>query len=271
MNDNQNEMAKAIGIFDSGIGGLTVMQQVVKQLPFESILYFGDTARVPYGSKSPETIVRYSLENAQLLMNYHIKALIVACHTASSYAMEELRRILPIPVIGVIEPSAKKAASLTRNGRIAVLGTKATINSGLYQKEIKRHLPNATVYSQACPLFVPLVEEGFIEHSAARMIVEEYLFSLKKEKVDTLLLGCTHYPLLHKVIQDVMGDSVILVDPAITCAETVSDLLGNKMINNVQSNLAVHRYFVSDDPEKFRHVGRYFLNANIDHVEKVHF
>lgn len=257
----------AIGMLDSGVGGLTVMQQVMHQLPLESIVYFGDTARVPYGGKSPETIMRYSVENAIFLMEQKIKLLIVACNTICSvHALEKIRQIFNLPVIGVIEPGAERAVRVTRNGHIAVLGTKATVLSGAYQKAIQDRMPEAHVTSIACPLFVPLVEEHFFEHPAAKIIVKEYLEPLRDQNIDTVLLGCTHYPLLAKLIQEELGDDVTVVDSASTCARTVAELISEMQLQTDMST-PQHRYVVSDDPEKFRILGRTFLGMPLENVE----
>lgn len=256
----------AIGIFDSGVGGLTVLQQITRQLPHESIIYYGDTARVPYGSKSPDTIIRYSIENAELLMEYGIKILVVACNTAAAYAMEELRNRLPIPVVGVIGPGADKATRVTQNGRIGVLGTKATILSQAYQTEIGKRLPGCEVYPVACPLFVPLVEEGMSRHPATELIIREYLNPLKLRGIDTLLLGCTHYPLLREAIQEEIGNHVRIVDSASTCAEEVSHILKENGLEETEEVSPQHHYMVSDDPEKFRALARDLLALSISIV-----
>lgn len=258
---------KSIGMFDSGLGGLTVMQQVIHLLPKESVIYFGDTARVPYGGKSGPTILRYSIENVIFLMEHDIKILVIPCNTASSYAVDKLQQIFNIPVVGVIEPGAEKASLVTRQGNIAVLGTKATIQSKAYELAIKRRLPDAKVIGQACPLFVPIVEENFVSHDAARMIVREYLAPLRREKIDTLLLGCTHYPLLRSLIESELDADVTIVDPAVTCAETVSFLLKELNLNTTASTKPHYSYYVSDDAEKFRSSGKTYLGMPLDKVE----
>lgn len=259
---------QSIGMFDSGLGGLTVMQQILRVLPQEKIIYFGDTARVPYGGKSGETIVRYSIENTIFLMEQNIKMLVIPCNTATAYALEKLRQVFNIPVIGVIEPGAQKASQVTRNGRIAVLGTKATISSGIYKTEIQKLLPTAHVESVACPLFVPLVEEMFVSHPAAKLIVREYLAPLRNKDIDTILLGCTHYPLLRELIAEEFGDQVNIVDSAVTCAEKVSEFLcAHEMQAQPSETLPQHQYFVSDDPEKFRTLGREFLGMPLENVK----
>jgi glutamate racemase len=262
-------MKRSIGLFDSGIGGLTVMHQVIRSLPHENLIYFGDTARVPYGGKSRETILRYAIESSIFLMQQQIKMLIIPCNTVSAYALDSLRQIFNIPVIGVIEPGAEKAVKTTREGRIAVLGTKATIQSGAYQKEIEKRMPGAYVLPIACPLFVPLVEEIFLSHPATKLIIKEYLQPLKKEKIDTLLLGCTHYPLLREAIQEEVGPDVTLVDSASTCAETVAAALQESRMANPGRGKPAYKFYVSDDPKKFKALGETFLGTPIDHVEAI--
>jgi glutamate racemase len=263
-----NHNANAIGIFDSGVGGLTVMKQIVELLPHENIVYFGDTARLPYGEKSPETIIRYSLENAAFLHNCDIKVLVIACNTASAYALENVRGAVNIPVIGVIEPGAQKAVEVTKNKRIAVIGTKATIKSGIYQKEIEKRLPGCFVLAKSCPLFVPLVEEKFITHPVTALIVKEYLAELNGEGIDTLLLGCTHYPLLKEIIQREVGSGIQIVDSASICAENLKTVILEHSLINV-GKLSAHRYFVSDDPEKFTHLGSQFFGTPLLNVSLV--
>lgn len=262
----KNEM-KSIGMFDSGVGGLSVMRQVTRALPNEHIVYFGDTARLPYGSKSREAIIRYSIENVVFLMEQEIKILIVACNTASAHALDKLQNIFNIPIIGVIEPGAERAAQMTRTGNIAVLGTKGTISSGAYQREIQKFLPKATITPIACPLFVHLVEEGFAAHEAARLVVREYLKPLHNSKIDTLILGSTHYPLLRSVIEEELDHRVTIVDPALTCAEKVTTILKERQLNSKKPQQGPHKYFVSDDPQKFRQLGQEFLGMPLEHVE----
>jgi glutamate racemase len=257
--------SRAIGMFDSGVGGLTVMREILQALPHEDIVYFGDTARVPYGNKSSETIIRYSIENAIFLMEKNVKVLVVACNTASAYSIAKLQKIFNIPVIGVIEPGVQKAVQATRNRHVAVIGTRATIQSGIYQQEIEKRLPGAQILAIPCPLFVPLVEERFATHSAAKLIVKEYLAPVKNEQTDTLLLGCTHYPLLRELIQDELGDGVTIVDSATTCAETVKEILKLHRIQSTKT-LGSQTYFVSDDAEKFQRIGMDFLGRSLDNV-----
>lgn len=256
-----------IGLFDSGVGGLTVMKQLLKVLPCENYVYFGDTARLPYGEKSPETIIRYSLENAAFLLENKIKLLVVACNTASAYALDELQGLYDIPVVGVIEPGADRTVGMSKTGRIAVLGTRATIRSQAYREAILKRAPTFEVISIACPLLVPLVEEQYILHPATKLIVQEYLKPLKGSGVDTILLGCTHYPLLREVIEEVLGADVIIVDSANSCAEKVIEVLAEKNLQSSSQESIDPRYFVSDDAKKFQQLGERFLGISIPHVE----
>jgi glutamate racemase len=262
----KEKQSQAIGIFDSGIGGLTVMREIMLRLPQENLIYYGDTARLPYGDKSKEVITRYSIENAIFLMEQNIKLLVVACNTASAFALEKLQKLFNIPVLGVIEPGAEKAIKVSKNKQIAVLGTKGTIKSGVYQREIEKKLPQAKVISLACPLFVPLVEEQFFHHPAASLIVREYLTPLKKHQVDTVLLGCTHYPLLKQRIMEELAENVSIVDSACTCAEKVAELLKECQLANRSNTLPDYRYFVSDDPVKFQSLGVDLLGIPINQV-----
>lgn len=256
-----------IGIFDSGVGGLTVMRKIREKCPQETLIYYGDTARVPYGGKSAETILRYTVESSIFLMDQNIKALVIACNTAASYSLGRLNKIFNIPIIDVIGPGAEAAIKATKNGKIAVLGTKATIASGSYQKAISHLLPNAHIHPIACPLFVPLVEEKFHTHPATRLVVQEYLKEIKRSGVDTVLLGCTHYPILAPLIQEELGSSIQIVDSASTCADRLILLLKERGIEG--NNPAESRFFVSDDPEKFKLIGKDFLGEEIGHCEAV--
>lgn len=242
--------SQSIGIFDSGVGGLTVMQQLMSVLPCERLIYFGDTARVPYGNKGVETIVRYSIENTISLLEKNIKLLVVACNTASAVALPKLRQLFNIPIIGVIDPGAQRAVAVTNNQRIAVLGTKRTIQSEAYQKAIHKLTPHAYILPIACPLFVPLVEERWHDHPASRLIIQEYLSPIHEQNIDTILLGCTHYPLLSSLIRQEIGEKIYIVDSASTCAHQVLKLLVEKQqLSPVLQGQ--HQYYVSDDPEKF--------------------
>lgn len=267
---DQIELSKCfIGVFDSGVGGLTVMRQLLKLLPNESFIYFGDTARLPYGEKSRETIIGYSLENADFLSAHNIKLLVVACNTASALALDVLKEHCDFPVIGVIGPGADCALQATKSGRIAVLGTRGTIQSQAYQNAIVERNPAAFVFAQACPLLVPLVEERFVHHPAARLIVREYLRPIQDKDIDTVLLGCTHYPLLLELIRQEMGDEVAIVDAAAACAAAV--VAEQKRLDLGRSELVStqHKYYVSDDPSKFQAHAEDFFGISLGYVEQV--
>lgn len=250
-----------IGVFDSGVGGLTVVKEIFRQMPAEKVVYFGDTARYPYGSKAKETLIRFSHENARFLGRQKIKLLVVACNSSSAYCLPSLRRSLGVPVVGVIEPGAWAAFSKTRNHRVGVIGTAATINSGAYQKNLKDLHPAIQVFAKACPLFVSLVEEGWLNHRVTRQVAEEYLKPFKARRIDTLVLGCTHYPLLKPMISSVLGPKVTLVDSAEETARQVKQLLANKRLlaQGKAQPVSAHKFYVSDVPEKFVAVGRKFL------------
>ncbi len=258
-----------IGIFDSGFGGLTVMRAIRDLMPHENIIYFGDTARLPYGSKSSETILRYSLENAAFLNSQGIKALVIACNTSCSAALEQVRAASEIPVIGVTEQGIEEVLKFFPEGKVAILGTRATITSGVYQNGILSRRSSLELYSIPCPLFVPLAEEGFVEHPICALIVQEYLHPLKNCGINGILLGCTHYPLLQSIIQHELGPDVQLIDPSIACAEKTRSLLAEKNLLNPSTRAPHYQFFVSDDPEKFRLLGKTFLNYPIEHVSKV--
>ena len=260
--------AAPLGVFDSGIGGLTVARALFERLPRESVIYFGDTARVPYGPKSPETVRRYSGEILQFLLKRGVKAVVVACNTSTAHALGELQRQSPVPVVGVIEPGARAAVAASKTGVIGVIGTAGTIASGAYERAIKALRPDAKVRAQPCPLFVPLVEEGWFEHPAAELIAREYLEPLKRAKVDVLVLGCTHYPLLKPLLARVMGSNVTLVDSAEETATVVAQELARKGLLSQSANHD-HRFVVSDDEPHFRKVGAVFLGEKLKQVEVV--
>jgi glutamate racemase len=259
--------ASPIGIFDSGIGGLTVAHAVMRQLPHESLTYFGDTARVPYGPKSPETVRRYSLEIASLLVEQGVKTLVVACNTATAHALPALRENLTIPVIGVIEPGARAAVRATRNGHVGVIGTAGTIKSGAYERALRAIEPSLRITARACPLFVPLVEEGWVDHEATKAIAREYLAPILRERVDALVLGCTHYPLLKPVLTEVLGDDVALIDSAEETARETAVVLGEDCLTANSSAEPNYRFIASDDPLMFLQLGQRFLGDAIESVE----
>jgi glutamate racemase len=260
-----------IGIFDSGVGGLTVLKEVSRILPSEDIIYLGDTARVPYGIRSPETVTRYSFECTEFLLRQDIKLLIVACNTVSAISLKEIREKVFIPVIGVIEPGARAAINSTKNRRIGIIGTEATIKSSAYLKAIKALDKDIEVFGLPCPLFVPLVEEGWTEGIIARLIVERYLKDMMDRGVDTLVLGCTHYPLLKGVIQDAMK-GVCLVDSAIETARVVRDVLEEQRAKSKEQRVSGQgriKFYVTDSTEKFVNVGERFLQSRIEDIEKI--
>lgn len=260
---------RPIGIFDSGLGGLTVLREIADRLPHESLVYFGDTARVPYGSKSPETVLRYSREATAFLLSRDVKLIVVACNTATAHALDVLRKELPVPVVGVIEAGSRAAVAATRRERIGVIGTAGTIASGAYDRAVREVLPDVRVYAQPCPLFVPLVEEGLSSHGATAMIAREYLEPLIEVDVDVLVLGCTHYPLLRTIIAEVLGDDVALVDSAEETAKEVAHLLDTLQLRNPGRSVPERHFTVSDLPLRFREVGRQFVGDLIGAVERV--
>jgi len=259
--------AAPLGVFDSGIGGLTVAHALFECLPHESVIYFGDTARVPYGPKSPETVRRYSGEILDLLVRRGVKMVVVACNTSTAHALDFLRARSPVPVQGVIEPGARAAAAATRAGRIGVIGTAGTIASGAYERAIKAVRPEVEVASRACPLFVPLVEEGWFDHPATELVAREYLQPLKEQGVDVLVLGCTHYPLLKALLSRVMGPDVALIDSAAETARTVRHELEGRELLAPAGSRPAHRFVVSDDVALFRRVGARFLGEKLQDVE----
>ena len=260
--------SSTIGMFDSGVGGLTVLREVERLLPYDTFVYFGDTARCPYGPKGDKTIIRYSIENGIFLIDHGIELLIVACHTASALALTKLQTTFNIPVLGVIEPAVDAACAVTQNRHIGVIGTRATINSGVYQRAISDRLSDATIIACACPLFVSIVEEQFANEEITRLIVKEYLAPLKKKNIDTLVLGCTHYPLLEKLIQEEMGSDVQLVNPALTCAKAALKIRQEKLPCKRPSKDA-HQFFVSDDPTRFQAIGERFFGLPLPSIQTV--
>lgn len=260
---------KAIGVFDSGVGGLTVVKELMRQLPWEDIVYFGDTARVPYGTKSTETVIRFSTEDILFLLKHDVKLICVACNTASSVALPAIKSHFKVPMVGVIGPGAREAVYATQNKCIGVIGTRSTILSRSYEREIKSLDQSAKVVSVACPLFVPFAEEGWLEGKAILEVARAYLAPLKAHRVDTVILGCTHYPLLKPVIRKVLGDRVKLIDSAKQVATEVRKILGQEGLLNGPRRSS-HRFYVSDNPEGFRALARRFLGRPLTNVAKVH-
>ncbi|OGX44611.1 MAG: glutamate racemase [Omnitrophica WOR_2 bacterium RIFCSPLOWO2_02_FULL_45_28] len=261
-------MSKAIGVFDSGVGGLTVVRELIRQLPNEDIVYLGDTARVPYGIKSKETIVRFSIENILFLLKQEVKLICVACNTVSSIALPVISSHFRVPIVGVISPGVREAAYATKNKRIGVIGTKATTNSRAYEREIEALDPQIKVISRACPLFVPFVEEGWLNQRAVLDVARVYLKPLKRAGVDTIILGCTHYPLLKAVIRKVMGNKTILIDSAKQAATEVKQILIHQGILESNHKPALS-FYVSDGPAWFSGLAKRFLGHSIKNVTRV--
>lgn len=286
-----------IGVFDSGIGGLTVLKEIIIALPYEDTLYLGDTARLPYGTKSEETVIKYAIENTRFLLKYNIRLLVVACNTASAVSLSQLRKQFTIPIIGVIEAGARAASRATKNCKVGIIGTETTVSSGAYTKAIREINADIETFGQSCPLFVPLVEEGWIDDDVTLAVAKRYLGGLKDKGIDTLVLGCTHYPLLKGIIQKVMGDNVRLIDSAEETASEVKEVLlglniteettmschpelvsGSLMMQREEipkqarddnKDIPVRRYFVTDVPRRFEEQGSRFLGERIGKVEKV--
>ncbi|MBD3221989.1 glutamate racemase [bacterium] len=261
--------ARPIGIFDSGLGGLTVLRELHRQLPAEDLIYFGDTARVPYGTKGARTVTAFARQDARFLLRQDIKLLVVACNTASAFALDDLARELPVPVLGVIEPGLAAARRSTRGGAVGVIGTRGTITSGRYQAGLAGWLDPARIVANPCPLFVSLVEEGLLDHALTELACAEYLAPLREAAVDTLILGCTHYPLLKPAIARYMGPEVVLVDSAEALASAVVAELDRGGLRREGAGEGRLAYYLSDLPWTFRTEGERYLGKPIDHVETV--
>ncbi len=260
---------RPIGVFDSGVGGLTVAKELFRQLPNEDIIYFGDTARVPYGIKSRETVIRFSIENILFLLKQDVKLICVACNTVSSVALPQIKNHFRVPLVGVITPAVREAVYATQNKRVGVIGTKGTINSRTYENEIQQLDPAVNVTAVACPLFVPLVEEGWTKGDVVVDIARKYLQPLKQARVDTVILGCTHYPLLKPVIEEVMGRGVTLIDSAKQVAIEVKKILSGENMLNKKNHLGNHKFYVSDNPEWFSGLAKRFLGKSVPDARKV--
>lgn len=270
--EKKNRMDYPIGVFDSGVGGLTVVREIMRQIPKERIIYFGDTARVPYGSKSKETVTKYSEQIVRFLKTREVKAIVVACNTASAYALEEIEKELDIPIIGVVKPGAKTAAEVTINGKIGVIATEGTIQSKIYTKYIEELGVSARVIGKACPLFVPLVEEGLLEDPVTDEIAQRYLSGLIDSGIDTLILGCTHYPLIRSTVKKVMGEAVTLVNPAYETALELKQLLKEHHIlqeNKPALGTKQYQFFVSDGAEKFQHFANTIFKYGVLAVKQI--
>lgn len=258
-----------IGVFDSGLGGLTAVKSICRELPKEDIVYFGDTGRLPYGTKTEETIKQFAAADIRFLLSRDVKLIVIACGTASSVALSDMRNMFDIPIVGVVEASCNAAVKACRNGKIGVIGTAATVKSGSYLKGIKAQDSSIEVFSNPCPLFVPLVENGHFDTEVTRLVVEEYLHPMKENNVDTLILGCTHYPLLEKAVARYMGDGVTLINPCAELAATLPGILGKDNFAS-RNRGGICEYYVSDDPEGFAELGGVFLDRKIDgQVKKI--
>lgn len=261
-----------IGVFDSGVGGLTVAREIIRQMPDERMVYFGDTARVPYGNKSRDTILRYSRQIIRFLKSKQVKAIVIACNTASAYALEEVKKELDIPIIGVIRAGAVSAINATQNGKIGIIGTEGTIRSGIYETVIKEMMPAAEVTGKACPLLVPLVEEGLFHDSVTDEIASRYLSELKAKYVDTLVMGCTHYPLLRSTIKRLMGEEVTLVNPAYETAIELRNLLQREDLicdGKAAGKADKYQFYVSDLAEKFTNFASAILPEQVKETKKI--
>ena len=267
--ENTNMNTAPIGVFDSGIGGLTVAREIMRQLPEENVVYFGDTARVPYGCKSKNNIIRYSEQIVRFLKTKNVKAIVIACNTASALALEEVQKDLDIPIIGVIVPGARAAVQETKRGKIGVIGTEATIRSETYTKVIKSMLPDADVMGTPCPLFVPLVEEGFAKHRITEEVIDIYLSDMKHSDIDTMILGCTHYPLLRSRIMAYFGESVRIVNPAYETAIDLRNILEENNMANHSGKPAVYEFYVSDAAEKFTKFANSILPYDVSSTKLV--
>lgn len=258
-----------IGVFDSGVGGLTVVKEIMRQLPGENMIYFGDTARVPYGSKSKKTVLKYSRQIVHFLRKNEVKAIVVACNTASALALDEIKQEIDIPIIGVVEPGARMAAETTKTNSIGIIGTESTIKSGIYSKLLRKLNSDITVVSRACPLFVPLVEEGLLEDRITDDVIERYLHELKEYGIDSLILGCTHYPLIRNAIKRYIGPEVNLVNPAYETAKSLKVMLSEQGLLNETEDMTVYKYYVSDGVDKFCSFADRVLPCHVEQVTVV--
>lgn len=266
------EKEKAIGVFDSGVGGLTVFRELMKQMPDERLIYFGDTARVPYGSKSKDTVTKYSRQIIRFLRQQNVKAIVIACNTASAMALDDIEQDIDIPIIGVVKPGARAAAEATRNGKIGVIGTEATISSGVYDKYLREIKPDAKIIGKACPLFCPLVEEGLLEDPVTTEIAGRYLAGLIDSGIDTLIMGCTHYPLIKDTLAHIMGPSVNLVNPAFETARGCREMLERQELLNtekIELGEDAYRFYVSDAADKFKNIANMILPLGILGAKKI--
>lgn len=258
-----------IGVFDSGVGGLTVVREIMRHLPNENLVYFGDTARVPYGSKSKDTIIRFSKQIIRFLKTKDVKAIVIACNTASALALDIVRQEIDIPIIGVVVPGARAAVRETRNKKIGVLGTEATIKSEMYTRLMQQEDENVSVVGKACPLFVPLIEEGFAKHSITKEVIDIYLQDVKESGIDTLILGCTHYPLLRDSIAEYMGEDIHIVNPAYETAIDLQRILQENALEHQGDEDVHYEFYSSDAPVKFKNFANAILPCNINWIEHI--
>lgn len=263
------ERNSPIGVFDSGVGGLTVAREIMRNLPNENIVYFGDTARVPYGTKSKETVLRYSRQITRFLQTQNVKAIVIACNTASALALDSLEKEIDIPLIGVVRPGAETAVRTTRNKRIGVIATESTIHSGLYPEFIKNIDPDIEVFGKACPLFVPLVEEGWTKDEITLAVIERYLSEMLEKDIDTLILGCTHYPLLRGLIGGYLGENITLVNPAYETAQSLKRMLLDIGIDNRSDQVGKHRFYASDSIDRFKRFADNILPCKVEYAEQI--
>ncbi len=255
---------KSIGVFDSGLGGLTAVKQIMQELPNENIIYFGDTGRVPYGTRSKDTILKYTRGDIRFLNTFDVKVIVIACGTASSISMPGIKDEFDVPIVGVVDATVYAAVRATKNKKIGIIGTTGTIKSGSYEKQIKEYDSEMQTFVRACPMFVPLVENGYFDSEVTRLIVAEYLEEIRAQGVDTLILGCTHYPLLKKVIREYMGDSVTLIDPGVEVSKYLKKKLDDDMAHSERIDENQYRYYVSDDVSSFEELGSIFLEREIN-------
>jgi glutamate racemase len=260
---------RPIGIFDSGVGGLTVVHEVFNRLPNEAIIYFGDTARVPYGTKSPKVVEAFALQDILFLLDKNVKLVVAACHTVSSVVLDRIVQTFHFPILGVVEPGILAALEATRNNRIGVIGTRATVVSGTYEQKILAKRNEAKVFSQACPLFVPLAEEGWLDGEVTEKVARIYLDPLIKEKIDTLVLGCTHYPLLKPVLKEILPDDVAIIDSAEETSKLVANRLQALRMTRQAEKKPEHIFYVTDIPYQFQEVGERFLATQLTRIERV--
>lgn len=255
---------RSIGVFDSGLGGLTAVKEIMNLFPDENIVYFGDTSRVPYGTRSKETILKYTYSDINFLLSQDVKMIVIACGTASSAALPNIKEEVDVPIFGVVDAGAYEAARVTKNNKVGIIGTPATIKSGAYIKYLKEYNPQVEVYNQACPLFVPLVENGHFNTDVTRLVVDEYLKDICEAGVDTLILGCTHYPLLKDAIAEYMGDEVTLISPGEEVAKYLRKKITDDNRHSEDRDAEQYRYFVSDSIESFEELGSIFLETRIN-------